>query len=252
MKLFKEAVSVCIAGLLSVCATAQQKPGNIAALELQTPKNGMVKQYEEGRKAKVEWHKQQKDTQPLFVFEVLTGEGTGQYIVGNFGLHWADLDKPSVPESADQEEYLKVIGPSVEKMTAAYYEFLPDWSNPSPDSPKYIEVTTIHLRYGKGDDFRSAVAKVHEADQKLKTPINPSWYRLVDGGPGGTYVLSSPHANWASFENNSNLKSLRDRLREAFGEQEATSVIEKLNSAIEGTYSYLVQPRPDLSYMPAK
>lgn len=253
MKLLKLAVTVCAAGLLSVGTSAQEKPGNIASLELQTPKNGMVKQYEEGRKAKVLWHKQQKDTQPLYVSEILTGENTGQYIVGQFGLHWADLDKPSVPESADQEEYFKVVGPNVERMTAAYYEFLPDWSNPSPDnSPKYIEVTTFHVRYGKGDDFRSAVAKVHEANQKLKSPINSSWYRLVDGGPGSTYVLSTPHANWASFENDPNVKPLRDRLREALGEQEAMSVIERLNASIEGTYSYLIQPRPDLSYMPAK
>jgi hypothetical protein len=253
MKLLKLAVTVCAAGLFSVGVLAQEKPGTIAALEFQTPKNGMVKQYEEGRRAKAEWHKQQKDTQPLYVSEILTGEHTGQYIVGQFGLHWADLDKPSVPESADMEEYLKVVGPSVEKMTASYYEFLPDWSNPSSDkNPKYIEVITFHVKYGKGDDFRSAVAKVHEANQKVKSPNNNSWYRLFDGGPGGTYVLTLPHANWASFEDNPNIKPLRDRLREAFGEQEATSVIERLNASIEGTYSYLIQPRPDLSYMPAK
>jgi hypothetical protein len=253
MKLMKLAVALCAIGFLAGGTLAQDKPGNIAALEFQTLKNGTVKQYEEGRKAKAQWHKQQKDTQPLFVSEILTGEHTGEYIVGQFGLHWADLDKPSVPDSADLEEYLKVIAPSVEKMTAAYYEFLPDWSNRSPDnSPKYIEVTTFHVKYGKGDDFRSAVAKVHEANQKVKAPLYSSWYRLADGGPGGTYVLTVPHANWASFENDPNVKPLRDRLREAFGEQEAMSVIERLNASIEGTYSYLIQPRPDLSYMPAK
>jgi hypothetical protein len=47
----------------AVSAVAQDKPGTIAALEFQTPKNGMVKQYEEGRKQKVDWHKQQKDSQ---------------------------------------------------------------------------------------------------------------------------------------------------------------------------------------------
>jgi preprotein translocase subunit SecF len=45
---------------------------------------------------------------------------------------------------------------------------------------------------------------------------------------------------------------LRDRLREAFGEQEAMSVIERLNSSIEDTYSDLIQTRPDLSYIPGK
>ena len=253
MKLLKLAVSVCGIAFLAVSVLAQDKPGNIAGLEFQTPKNGMVKQYEDGRKAKVEWHKQQKDKDALFVSEVLTGEHMGTYIVGRFGMHWADMDKPSVSDAADLEQYRKVIAPYVEKLTSAYYEFLPKWSSPSPDmNAKYIEVVTFHIRYGKGDDFRSAVAKVHEANQKLNVPVHYSWYHLANGGPGGTYVLTTDHANWASFEDDPKVKPLRDRLREAFGEQEAMSVIERLNGSIESTYSDLVQPRPDLSYVPAR
>lgn len=86
MKLMKLAASVCTVGFLAVGALAQDKPGHIASLEFQTPKNGMVKQYEEGRKAKAAWHKQQKDKDPLFVAELLTGEHTGTYIVGRFGI----------------------------------------------------------------------------------------------------------------------------------------------------------------------
>jgi hypothetical protein len=119
-------------------------------------------------------------------------------------------------------------------------------------NPKYIEVISFHVRYGKGDDFRSAVAKAHEANQKVKSPNHYSWYRLVNGGPGGTYVLTIDHANWASFADDPGVKPLRERLREAFGEQEAMSVIERLNASIESTYSDLIQPRPDLSYMPPK
>ena len=89
--------------LAAVSSVAQNKPGNIAALEFQTPKNGMVKQYEEGRKQKAAWHKQQKDTQPLYVWETIAGEDTGTYVVGRLGQHWADLDKPSVPDQADLE-----------------------------------------------------------------------------------------------------------------------------------------------------
>jgi hypothetical protein len=253
MKLMKLAATLCAGAFLAVGAFAQDKPGNIAGLQFQTPKNGMVKQYEEGRKAKVEWHKQQKDRSPLFVSEVLTGEHTGSYIVGRFGMHWADMDKPSVTDAADLEQYNKVIAPYVANLIAAYYEFLPKWSNPSPDmNAKYIEVISFHIKYGKGDDFRSAIARVHEANQKLNSPGHYSWYRLVDGGPGGTYVLTFDHANWASFEDDPAIKPLRDRLREAFGEQEAMSVIERLNGSIESTYSEISQPRPDLSYIPAK
>ncbi len=253
MKLLKLAATLCAVGFLSAGARAQDKPGTIAGLEFQTPKNGMVKQYEEGRKAKVAWHKQQKDKDALLVSQVLTGEHTGNYVVGRFGMHWADMDKPSVTDAADLEEYSRAVAPYVEKLTAAYYEFLPKWSNPSNDmSAKYIEVITFRVKYGKGDDFRSAVAKVHEANEKLKVPYHYEWYRLVNGGHGGTYVLTQDHANWASFEDDPAVKPMRDRLREAFGEQEATSVIERINSSIEGTYTELVQPRPDLSYIPAQ
>jgi hypothetical protein len=253
MRFMKLAVTLCAVGLFAVGALAQDKPGTIAALEFQTPKNGTVKQYEDGRKAKVEWHKQQKDKDALFVSEVLTGENMGSYIVGRFGMHWADMDKPSVTDAADLEQYRKSVFPYVEKVTSAYYEDLPKWSNPSPDmNAKYISVVTFHIRYGKGDDFQSAIAKVHEANQKLKTPTHYSWYRLVNGGPGGTYVLTTDHPNWASFEDDPAVKPLRDRLREAFGEQEAMSVIERLNGSVEGTTSELIQPRPDLSYIPAQ
>ena len=253
MKPLKLAATLCAVGFLAVGALAQDRPGNIAGLEFQTPKNGMVKQYEEGRKAKVAWHKQQKDREPLLVSEIVTGEHTGTYIVGRFGMHWADMDKPSVPDAADLEQYNKVVAPYVDKLTAAYYEFLPKWSNPSPDmNAKCIEAITFHIKFGKSDDFRSAMARIQEANQKLNLPVHYSWYRLVNGGPGNAYVLTFDHAHWASFEDDPKVKPLRDRLREAFGEQEAMSVIERLNGSIESTYTFLIQPRPDLSYMPAK
>jgi hypothetical protein len=253
MKLTKLAVCLCAAGFLSVGALAQENPGTIAGLEFQVPKNGMVKQYEDGRKAKVEWHKQQNDKQALYVSEIISGEHMGTYVVGRFGMHWADMDKPSVPDAADLAQYNKLIAPYVDKLTASYYEVLPKWSSPSTDpNPKYIEVVTFQIRYGKGDDFRSAVAKVHEANQKLKIPNHYLWYHLVNGGPGNVYVLTIDHANWASFEDDPAVKPLRDRLREAFGEQEAMSVVERLNGSIERSYSELAQLRPDLSYIPSK
>lgn len=253
MKLLKLSTSLCVLLLVALSAAAQNQPGNIAALEFQTPKNGMVKQYEDGRKQKAAWHKQQKDTQALIVFQVLTGERTGTYIVGRFGQHWADFDKPSVSDADDLAQYQKLVGGSVEKLETSYWEDLPKWSNPSKDmNGKYTEVTTFHVRYGHGDDFRSAIARAAEARQKMNSQSHGEWHRLVNGGAGGTYVLTIERANFASFEDDPAIKPLRDDLRAAFGEQEAMSVIERLNSSIESTYSELIEFRPDLSYIPAK
>jgi hypothetical protein len=255
VKLLKLAIALCVLLLVAFSAAAQgqTQPGNIAALEFQTPKNGMVKQYEDGRKQKVAWHKQQKDAQGLYVFETLTGEHTGTYIVGRLGLHWADFDHPTVTDAADLEQYQKLVGASVDKLVTQYYEFMPKWSNPPTDmNAKYTEVITYHVRFGHADDFRSAIARAAEARQKLNSPAHYSWYRLVNGGPGGTFVLTIEHTNWASMEDDPAVKPLRDDLRAAFGEQEAMSVIERISSSIESTYSDLIEFRPDLSYIPAK
>jgi len=102
-------IVLCVACSLG----AQEKPGTIAALEFQKPKNGMVPQYEAGRKQKAAWHKQQNDPLPLFVWETLTGENTGTYTVGRLGQRWADLDKPAVSDEADLAEFQKVVGGAV-------------------------------------------------------------------------------------------------------------------------------------------
>ena len=102
------------------------------------------------------------------VWETLTGEHTGTYIVGRLGQHWADFDKPSVPEQADLEEYQKVVGSSVESLISRYYEFMPKVSNMGSSSApsKFSEIITFNVRYGKGSDFRSAISRIYEAGAK--------------------------------------------------------------------------------------
>ncbi|MDR3746843.1 MAG: hypothetical protein P4M04_01575 [Acidobacteriota bacterium] len=245
-------LSVLGALLFAASSVVAQTPGTIAALEFQKPKNGMVKQYEDGRKQKATWHKQQNDL-PLLVWETLTGDNTGTYIVGRFGQHWADFDKPPVSDQADQEEYNKVIGTYVESLAARYYEYLPKISNPAASNPaKFSEIMTFHLRYGKGSDFRSAINRVTDAAQKTKWPLKYEWYVLVSGGATGTYVLALPHDNWADFADNPNVKPFRDMLKEAFGQAEADSIINQIDSSVQSETSEIIQFRPDLSYLPSK
>jgi hypothetical protein len=239
--------------LAAVPSFAQQKPGTVAALEFQTPKNGQVKPYEEGRKQKVAWHKQQNDTQPLMVWETLTGDSTGTYIVGRLEQHWADFDKPSVPVQADIDAYNKLIAANVQSLVTRYYEFLPKVSQADTGGPaKYSEVITYRVRAGNGEDFRSALNRAAEAITKTKWPVHGYWYRLASGGSLGTYVLVIPHANWADFEDKPDMKPFDDMLREAFGSAEADSINKRFDSSIESVTSEVIQFRDDLSYVPSK
>ena len=246
------ALGVMLFAALSV--VAQNKPGTLAALEFQKPKSGMVPQYEAGRKQKAAWHKQQNDPQPLLVWETLSGDNTGTFIVGRLGQHWSDFDKPAVPDQADLEEFQKVLGNYVDSIVGRYYDLMPKISNPdsSTTPSKFAEIVTFHVRYGKGSDFRSAISRVNDAGQKTKWPVHYEWYALANGGDVGTYVLVLPRANWADFEDKPDVKPFRDMLKEAFGQAEADSIVELIDMSVQSETSEIIQFRPDLSYLPGK
>lgn len=234
---------------------AQEKPGTLAGIEFQKPKNGMVPQYEAGRKQKAAWHKEKNDPQALMVWETLSGDNTGTYVVGRFDQHWADMDKPAISDEADTAEFQKVIGSSVESVVNRYYDFLPKISHvPAGDMgpSKFSEVIIFQVRYGKNSDFRSGIDRIHEAAEKTKWPVNFGWYVLANGGQTGEYVLSIPHKNWADFEDKPDVKPFRDMLKEAFGQAEADSIVDRLDHSVDKETSEIIQFRPDLSYMPGK
>ena len=243
-------IVLCVACSLG----AQEKPGTIAALEFQKPKNGMVPQYEAGRKQKAAWHKQQNDPLPLLVWETLTGEDTGTYIVGRLEQHWADLDKPAISDEADLAEFQKVVGSAVESVIARYYEYMPKVSNPGDrkEAPKFDEIITFYVRYGKGSDFRSAIARVTEAGAKTKWPPRYQWYEMTFGGAVNTFVLVLPHDNWADFEDKPEVKPFRDMIKEAFGQAEADSIIDRIDASVQKETTEIVKFRADLSYLPGK
>ncbi|MFZ0706900.1 MAG: hypothetical protein WAM71_14935 [Candidatus Korobacteraceae bacterium] len=233
---------------------AQSNPGTILQLEFQTPKNGMIPQYEDGRKQKAAWHKQQNDKTPLLVWQIISGDDTNTYIVGEPPQSWADMDKPSIPEDQDLAEFNKVIGNYVEKLVIRYYEFMPKLSNPPASQLplKYEEVVVFHTRYGKGSDFRSAIGRIHDAGTQSKWPVNYEWYVLANGGKDGEWVLVIPHDNWAGFEDQPNVKPMRDMVKEAFGQAEADSIMSRIDSSVMSETSEIIQFRPDLSYIPGK
>jgi len=253
---FRMQIYVFAVALLATCsASAQTNPGNIASIETQTPKTGMTQQYEQGRKQKADWHKQQKDPLALYVWETISGDNTGTYLVGRLNQHWADFDKPPIPETADTDEYNKVIGSYVQSVVDRYYEYLPKVSNPDTSSTgptKYTELVTFRVRHDKIGVFRGGLTRLAEAVQKTKWPLHYEFYELANGGYDGTFVLAEDHANWADFEDKPEVKPFRDMLKDAFGQAEADSVYDRLENSIESEYSEIVQFRPDLSYIPAK
>jgi hypothetical protein len=231
-----------------------QEKGTLVSIEFQKVKGTNVPQYEAGRKQKAAWHKQQNDPLPLLVWATLSGEGTGTYLVAHFGQHWADYDKPPVTDEADMAEFQKVVGGYVDSVVTRYYDFLPKISNvgTEPGPLKFSDIIEFKVRSGKMSDFRSAINRIYDATKKTNWPVNYEWYALVNGGDSGTFVLSFPHKSWADFEDKPDVKPYRDMLKEAFGQAEADSIVDRLDRSIEKDTSSIIQFRPDLSYLPGK
>jgi hypothetical protein len=233
---------------------AQSTPENILQLEFQTPKNGTLPQYEDGRKQKAAWHKQQNDKTPLLVWQIISGDDTNTYIVGQPPQRWADMDTPSIPEETDLAEYNKVIGNYVEKLVTRFYEFMPKISAP-PDSKlplKYEEVIAFHVKYGKGMDFEKGITRIKEAASKTNWPNKFEWYHLANGGSGDEWVLVLPHDNWAGFADNPNVKPVEQMAASAMGEAQAKALFDSFNDMVMYETTSIIQFRPDLSYIPGK
>jgi hypothetical protein len=192
------------------------------------------------------------------VFETITGEDKGNYVVTRRGLHWADLDNNDTEADRAQEraEFQKAMGDSRAKVVTRMYEEVPELGHSTGlangEPAKYYEIDTFHVPLGKGDIFLAGLARFREALEKTKTPMDTSWFALSEGGESGTWVLVIPHDTWASFDDPA-VKSPPEILRNAFGADEGRAIANEIASACGGFFtSEVIEFRPDLSYFPKK
>ncbi len=124
-----------VAGLLVLLcglALAQDKDANIVRVYVMAPKPGMTKQFEEGRKRHMDWHRKQNDTWTWETWETLTGPDTGSYLSVTAPPHsWKDFDdweaKLGTADTADSQTNM---GPSITGADNAFWMYMKDWSRP--------------------------------------------------------------------------------------------------------------------------
>ena len=243
-------VCLLLVALCAAPAAAQQEKGTIGFIAFVKPMAGHQVQFEAAAKAHVEeFHRKQNDTWEWFVWQTLTGPGTGTYGFGTFDHHWSDFDNPKVSREADAADFQARVGPHVESVEATYWNYLPDLSRPS-DTPAPMETVLIfQLHQGKDADFRRSIAKARAAAEKTNRPVRTHWWELVNGGTHPTYALTIPRANWAAMAPPA--QSLEAMLEEVYGRAEAADILEGFSKSIKSVSSEVIKSRPDLSYTPA-
>jgi hypothetical protein len=229
---------------------AQEKPGTIAMVIVTRVKPGMTKQYVEGRKRHMAWHKRQGDLWSWHNWVATAGPDTGSFLTVTFGHHWKDIDgwnaKYAQGDDADVELNLT---PYVESTTVAYYDYLADLSRPpaSQAPSKMSEVLHFMVKPGKTAVFRNAINRIHEAIGKTGWPVNYFWYELVNGGEGPRFVLVLPRNSWAEMaEPETPFPAM---LTKAFGPFEAGEIMKALGESEKSQSSEMLEYRADLSYV---
>jgi hypothetical protein len=234
--------------LLALPLLAQEKPGTVGVVFIVKPKAGMRQQFEQANKRHMEWHRQQKDTWAVSVWEIISGDRIGQYGYASFGHHWKDFDSHAKFDEADTADYLANVAQYVEPVAARYYISHPEMSFPMEGEATLAEVVEYHLNVAGESDFLMAVRKVHEAIQKSNYPVYYNVNELYNGGEHPTYVFVFPHKNWADFEPPE--QTFRAMLEKAYGRDEADSILKLWDKSVRGVRSQIIAFRPDLSYSP--
>ena len=232
-----------------------QQPAELVEIHINRVKPGLTQQYEAGRKKHMAWHKNQNDTWSWYTWAVVTGEGTGSYVVGSFEHNWKDLDGREKFTTADSADAQASMGPSLAGEQQSYYRYRADMSlaqQTLPPAP-LISVTHFMVKPEAINDFIDGVKKVSDGIKKTSFPqAGPSrWYQLVNGGESPHFVLVGDRANWASFQPPTD-KTLDSMMEEAYGKEQGAAILGSLRKAVRSTSIEALQYRPDLSYVAAQ
>jgi hypothetical protein len=205
---------------------------------LTTPKPGMSAQWEAGRKQHSAFHAAQKDSWPVFVWEIISGENTGSYLSVIPGHHWSEFDSREAFDKLDTADVEKNLGPTSSSSSIRYFAFREDLSRGKPTAtPAKMRTST----------YFAAVKKIIAAIQKNNDTVRPSRvYALVNGGQTPTFVLITDRASWADMEPQ---KSNEAILKDAYGDS-GPQVLDQLRRSCSKITSELSVYRPDLSYIP--
>jgi len=248
------AVLLLVAAVVAIvpAALAQSTDVNVGWVYLSTPKAGMVKQLEDGRKKHMDFHRKQGDTWTWLIWEIMTGENTGSYYSSTFGHSWKDLDawetKMGTADTADGQTNLS---PFVSSQTASIWMVLKEPSHPGSmnELPKMSEINHFLLKPGTDSDFNDSIRKINAAIIKSEWPVRYTWYALQDGGEGPHYVLALDLNGWGDLaEPNPSFDSM---LEKAVGKHDATALTHAFDSCVKREWTETIRLRPDLSYMPA-
>lgn len=241
-----------LAGLCRAQQPAAEPAGTAAFLFAYHPKPGMQAQFDEGYRRHLRWHEEKKDALVWYGWYVSSGERTGMFIDGSFGVPFAAFDRRVEPK-ADAADFAQTSAPFADTAFRSTWRLRPDLGTgqlleerkPSP----HVEVVHYVLHPGLQRTFEEVIGKWRAALSRTQGAPVHTWYELVVGGESPGYMLMVPRQGWGDYETAA--ARLDAVLESAYGAQQARGLLQSLAAAVDHSRSELWSYRQDLSYFPS-
>lgn len=228
-------------------ATAQDAaPPSAAILFGYRPHAGMEGRFHEGYRRHLEWHRAKRDSLVWYGWEVLIGDRPGVFIDGTFGRPFLAFDERVEP-AADGADFEATAGAFAAPLFRTAYLLLRDLSTGTPlergHPTAMLEVITYRVRPGMESRFESAALAATRAAARDAPPF--TWYRLVNGGPLATYLLTVHRQGLGGWDRHpADLASQLARIPAPRGPDLLASLSEAVVEATSEAWRYL--PRSSL------
>ena len=141
------------------------------------PKEGKQKDFEEGYKRHLGWHKDNKDPWTWHGWSVISGERLDEFMDGTFFRTLQEFDHPVDP-AGDSKHNKEHVSPYADFRTVETLKFVPTASRSSGDSlhAKFMKMYEVRLVPGKTKAFEGAMVEIFS-----KTSFTCFTFEVIDG-----------------------------------------------------------------------
>jgi hypothetical protein len=174
-------------------ALGAQESGNVARVLIWQLKPGMTRDFEEGYKRHLDWHRKHHDTWAWHGWMITSGERDGYFMDASFQHRWTDFDSPVVPSAEDSADNDLNVGTYADVRSAATYEAIAGEPNRELLTATLLTVYHFGIVPGGASEFESLIGK------ELRAP-EVGRHALLRPANGATeYLLLLPAAKQSEY-----------------------------------------------------
>ena len=212
----------------------------VARIVAWRPKPGMEREFEEGYKRHLEWHRKNDDTWTWHGWMLISGERDGTFVDGTFFHKWTDLDSPVNP-GADSANNSVNVEPYADVRSVATFEAVPALTNFSPQNLSSPLLTFCYIELLPGHDAQFESLTAEGLRGATGTPMPHALLRPVNGTSEYLLLLAGEKVSDLGTQ-----AAFLARLLQSIAKDP------KRPNIVVHVRTETARHRPDMSYIPAE